>query len=112
VSGSEENGGREVSLNIELKAFQVVAYTGEFKVVGTAHFGVGQRSSSRRASDYIRAFSDTKMTLADVRIYSRDRSEIIDTAPFVVLNLSKVDLIYARDEEDEAAAGHEAPPLV
>jgi hypothetical protein len=110
VSPSGQNDHSDVRLKLDLKAFEVVAYTGEFKVVGTAHFGLGQRASSRRASDYIRAFSDTKMTLADVRIYSRDRLEIIDTAPFVVLNLEKVDLIYARDDEEPAGATHAAAP--
>jgi len=111
VSPSGENDRAETKLKLDLKAFEVVAYTGEFKIVGTGHFGLGQRASSRRASDYIRAFSDSKMTLADVRIYSRERNEIIDTAPFVVLNLEKVDFIYARDEEDRAAAaeGAETP---
>ncbi len=106
-----ENDRSDVKLQLDLKAFEVVAYTGEFKVVGTAHFGIGQRASSRRASDYIRAFSDTKMTLADVRIYSRDRLEIIDTAPFVVLNLEKVDLIYARDEDEIGGAGAASPEV-
>jgi hypothetical protein len=111
VTPSGENDRSDVNLKLDLKAFEVVAYTGEFKVVGTAHFGIGQRASSRRASDYIRAFSDTKMTLADVRIYSRDRLEIIDTVPFVVLNLDKVDLIYARDEGESTSAAA-APPDV
>jgi hypothetical protein len=111
VSPSAENDRADVKLKLDLKAFEVVAYTGEFKVVGTAHFGIGQRASSRRASDYIRAFSDTKMTLADVRIYSRDRLEIIDTAPFVVLNLEKVDLIYARDEDEKRGADAASPEV-
>ena len=105
----EDTAASEVRVSVELKAFEVVAYTGEFKVVGTAHFGMGQRASSRRASDYIRAFSDTRMTLSDVRIYSRERSEIIDTPPFVVLNLDKVDLIYARDDEETPPAGAAEP---
>ncbi len=110
MNGTDQAGGPSVSVNVDLQPLRVVAYTAEFKVVGTAHFGVGQRTSSRRASDYIRAFSDSKMTLADVRIYSRERNEIIDTAPFVVLNLDKVDLIYAQDIEGEAVAGGEARP--
>jgi hypothetical protein len=106
---SDDTAVSEVRLNVELRALEVVAYVGEFKVVGTAHFGIGQRTSSRRASDYLRAFSDTKMTLADVRIYGRERDEIVDTAPFVVLNLEKVDLIYARDEEETPPAGAAEP---
>ena len=112
MNETDRVGGPNASVKVDLQALRVVAYTAEFKVVGTAHFGVGQRTSSRRASDYIRAFSDSKMTLADVRIYSRERNEIIDTAPFVVLNLDKVDLIYAQDIEDEAPVDGEARPQV
>ena len=53
------------------KELEVVAYIGEFKIVGIAHFGVGQRASSRRPSDYIRAFSDSRLTLSKVRIYAK-----------------------------------------
>lgn len=105
MSPAGEKQQNDIKLKLDLKAFEVVAYTGELKIVGTGHFGLGQRASSRRASDYIRAFSDTKMTLADVRVYSRDRNEIIDTAPFVVLNLEKVDFIYARDEGEQERGG-------
>jgi hypothetical protein len=82
---------------------EIVAYIGEFKIVGVAHFGVGIRTSSRRASDYIRAFSDTRLTLSQVRIYNKATRELIDTAPFVLLNMDKVDFIYARDEDEGRA---------
>ena len=44
---------------------EIVAYVDRFKVVGVAYFGVGQRATSRRASDFIRSFNDTRLTLAD-----------------------------------------------
>jgi hypothetical protein len=86
-------------LDIGFKELEIVAYIGEFKIVGVAHFGVGNRTSSRRASDYIRAFNDVRMTLSQVRIYSKATKELLDTAPFVLLNMDKVDFIYARDDE-------------
>jgi len=86
------------------KELEIVAYIGEFKIVGVAHFGVGSRTSSRRASDYIRAFGDVRLTLSRVRIYSKATKELLDTAPFVLLNMDKVDFIYARDEEEEGRA--------
>ena len=58
------------------KELEVVAYIGEFKIVGIAHFGVGQRASSRRPSDYIRAFSDTRLTLSKVRIYDKGSQDL------------------------------------
>ena len=88
-----------VRIDTGLKELEIVAYIGDFKIVGFAHFGVGTRASSRRASDYIRAFSDSRITLSRVRIYSRTSQELTETAPFVILNMDKVDFIYARDEE-------------
>ena len=82
------------------KELEVVAYIGEFKIVGIAHFGVGQRASSRRPSDYIRAFSDSRLTLSKVRIYGKGSQDLLETAPFIILNLDKVDFLYARDEPD------------
>jgi hypothetical protein len=87
------------------KEIEIVAYLGEFKLVGMAHFGMGGRATSRRASDFLRAFSDSKLTLSKVRIYSKGTQELLETVPFVLLNMDKVDFIYARDEgEDEEPA--------
>ena len=87
------------------KEIEIVAYLGEFKLVGMAHFGMGGRATSRRASDFLRAFSDSKLTLSKVRIYSKGTQELLETVPFVLLNMDKVDFIYARDEgEDEESA--------
>jgi len=85
------------------KELEIVAYIGEFKIVGVAHFGVGSRTSSRRASDYIRAFGDVRLTLSQVRIYSKATKELLDTAPFILLNMDKVDFIYARDDDEGRA---------
>jgi hypothetical protein len=85
------------------KELEVVAYIGEFKIVGIAHFGVGQRASSRRPSDYIRAFSDSRLTLSKVRIYGKGSQDLLETAPFIILNLDKVDFLYARDDPDAVA---------
>jgi hypothetical protein len=82
------------------KELEVVAYIGEFKIIGIAHFGVGQRASSRRPSDYIRAFSDSRLTLSKVRIYSKGSQDLLETAPFIILNLDKVDFLYAREDEE------------
>ena len=85
------------------KELEIVAYIGEFKIVGIAHFGVGSRTSSRRASDYIRAFSEAHLTLSQVRIYNKATKELLDTAPFVLLNMDKIDFIYARDDDEGRA---------
>jgi len=85
------------------KELEVVAYIGEFKIIGIAHFGVGQRASSRRPSDYIRAFSDSRLTLSKVRIYTKGSQELKETAPFIILNLDKVDFLYAREDADADA---------
>ena len=100
-SAAEHEG---FSVDTGFKALEIVAYIGQFRIVGTAHFGVGQRTSSRRSSDYLRQFDDVRLTLSNVRIYSKGTQELFETAPFVILNMDKVDFIYARDE-DAAAQG-------
>jgi hypothetical protein len=87
------------------KELEVVAYVGEFKIVGIAHFGVGQRASSRRPSDYIRAFNESRLTLSKVRIHTKGSQELLETAPFIILNLDKVDFLYAREDLDSEPAG-------
>ncbi len=94
----DAKAGIEAMRDTGFKELEVVAYIGEFKIVGIAHFGVGQRSSSRRPSDYIRAFSDSRLTLSKVRIYDKRDMELVETAPFIILNLDKVDFLYARDD--------------
>ena len=89
-----ETGFREI---------EIVAYIGEFRIVGVAHFGMAARTSSRRASDYIRSVSDTRLTLSKVRIYNKTTQELVDMAPFVLLNMDKVDFLYGRDEDEEGA---------
>jgi hypothetical protein len=101
----DARAGFEVMGDSGFKELEVVAYIGEFKIVGIAHFGVGQRASSRRPSDYIRAFSDSRLTLSKVRIYDKSRSDLVETAPFIILNLDKVDFLYARDDSEAGAGG-------
>jgi hypothetical protein len=93
--------GIEAMRDSGFKELEVVAYIGEFKIIGIAHFGVGQRASSRRPSDYIRAFSDTRLTLSKVRIHHKGSMELVETAPFIILNLDKVDFLYAREDPAE-----------
>jgi hypothetical protein len=38
--------------------------------------------------------------LSQVRIYSKATKELLDTAPFILLNMDKVDFIYARDDDE------------
>lgn len=113
----EADAGSHEGIRIEtgFQELEIVAYIEAFKVVGTAHFGVGHRASSRRASDFIRSFNDTRLTLADASVYDSRSGELLETSPFVVLNLDKVDFLYARDEPrggeegDAAASPSDAP---
>lgn len=91
--------GVEMKVDTGFQEFEIVAYIGDFKVVGIAHFGVGQRASSRRASDYIRHFNDTRLTLSKVRIYGKGTQELLETAQFIVVNVDKIDFLYARDSD-------------
>jgi hypothetical protein len=95
----DEKARGGLSFDTGFKELEIVAFTGDFKIIGLAHFGVGHRASSRRASDYLRQFSDSRLTLSKVRIYSKVTQELLETTPFVIVNMDKVDFIYAREEE-------------
>jgi hypothetical protein len=107
VEGNSEapEGGRAET---GFKQLTIIAFVDRFKVVGVAYFGVGHRATSRRASDFIRSFNDTRLTLAEATIFDSQSGELIETSPFVVLNLDKVDFLYARDDEPPAGA---RPPV-
>jgi hypothetical protein len=89
--------------DVGFKEIEIVAFISDFKIVGVAHFGVGQRASSRRSSDYIRQCNDSRLTLSKVRIYSKGSQQLLETAPFVILNMDKVDFVYARDDEGQTS---------
>jgi hypothetical protein len=96
---AENDPPREgLSFDTGFKELEVVVFLGEFKIIGMAHFGVGHRSSSRRSSDYLRQFNESRLTLSNVRVYSKASQELIETTPFVIVNMDKVDMIYAREE--------------
>jgi hypothetical protein len=95
----------EFKVEIGFLELEVVAFTGALKVVGYAHFGISGRATSQRASDYLRHFNDTKLTLSRVRVYRAVSDELIETVPFAVLNLDRVDVLYARDIEPDQVGG-------
>jgi len=103
----------EFKVEIGFLELEVVAYTGDLKIVGYAHFGHGGRTTSRRASDHLRHIGEDRLTLSRARIYRQATDELLDSAPFVVVNLDRVDVVYARDAQDDAAtqqgAGDAAP---
>jgi hypothetical protein len=92
-------GERDVDMKVEISfhELEIVAYVGELKIVGQAHFGRSGRSSSQRSSDYLRHFSDSRLTLSSVRVYRHETGELIDTASFTILNLDRADMVYARE---------------
>jgi hypothetical protein len=96
--------GEEVRVEIGFHELEIVAYVGDLKIVGAAHFGISGRATSRRSSDYLRHFADTRLTLSKVRIYRHSSNELIDTTSFIILNLDRVDLVYARDSEEAEQA--------
>jgi hypothetical protein len=95
---------QDFRVEIGFQEFEIIAFSGDLKIVGRAHFGITGRSSSQRPSDYLRHFADTRLTLSQVRIYRFATDELVDTTPFVILNLDRVDLVYAREPQDEGDA--------
>ena len=81
-----------------LKELEMVVYVGDFRIVGVAHFKVGARHTSRRASDYIRQVRDNRLTLSKVRIYARGTQELLETTPFVIVNMDKIDFMFAHED--------------
>jgi len=94
------DGDVDFKVEISFHELEIVAYVGELRIVGLAHFGRSGRSSSQRSSDYLRHFSDSRITLSGVRIYRHATGDLVDTASFVILNLDRIDMVYAREVED------------
>ena len=93
----------EFKVEIGFLELEVVAYVGSLKIVGYAHFGNGGRTTARRSSDHLRHITDSKLTLSRASIYRADSDVLVETAPYVVINLDRVDVVYARDVDDDEA---------
>jgi hypothetical protein len=102
-AGSPSDEPIDYRIEIAFHELEIVCYVGDLKIVGTAHFGRSGRASSQRSSDYLRHFTDKRLTLSQVRIYRHASNELLDTVPFIIINLDRVDLFYAREIE-----GHDA----
>lgn len=100
VPGETAGATVDYSVEIAFHELEIVAYVGDLKIVGMAHFGRSGRVSSQRSSDYLRHFTDKRLTLSQVHIYRHTDNELLDTVEFVVLNLERVDLVYAREVGD------------
>jgi len=87
----------QVELNVGYEELELVVYVNDLKIIGHAHFGVSGRHGGRRASDYIRAYPDKRLTLSDVRVYRKGSADLYDAAPFMIVNLDAVDLLYSRE---------------
>jgi hypothetical protein len=80
------------------RKLELVAFLGDHRIVGTAHFGTNGSALSPRSSDCIRNFNDDLLTLSNVCIWRTSTGQFVERAPFVLLNMDKVDFIYACDE--------------
>ncbi len=101
--------GHEFKVEIGFLELEVVAYTGNLKIVGYAHFGNGGRTTARRSSDHLRHITDSKLTLSRASIYRADSDVLVETVPYAVINLDRVDVVYARDVPDDEADAPAAP---
>lgn len=97
TTGEATEESVDYRVEISFHELEIVAYVGELKIVGTAHFGRSGRAASQRSSDYLRHFTDKRLTLSEVRIYRHASNELLDTVGFIILNLDRVDLVYARE---------------
>jgi hypothetical protein len=89
----------KMGINVGFELLELVIYVNDLKIIGHAHFGASGRHASRRASDYIRSFPDSRLTLSDVRVYRKGSADLYDAAPFMIINMDVIDLIYAREPD-------------
>ena len=95
VEGIREE--EQMAVNVGYEELELVVYVNDLKIIGRAHFGVSGRHGARRASDYIRSYPDKRITLSDVRVYMKGSADLYDAAPFMIINLDAVDLLYSRE---------------
>jgi hypothetical protein len=100
----------EFKVEIGFLELEVVAYVGALKIVGYAHFSQSGRTTSRRSSDHLRHISDPKLTLSRANIYRVANDELVETVPFVVINLDRADVVYARDVPHETEGSTDEAP--
>ena len=93
----EAKEDERMGVNTGFELLELVVYVRDLKIVGRAHFGASGRHASRRASDLIRSYPDKRLTLSDVRVYRKGSADLYDAAPFMIVNLDAVDLIYSRE---------------
>jgi hypothetical protein len=93
----QEAEDEQADVNIGFELLELVIYVNDLKIIGRAHFGASGRHASRRASDLIRSYPDKRITLSDVRVYRKGSADLYDAAPFMIVNLEAVDLIYSRE---------------
>jgi len=97
MTPQEAKEHEEMEVDVGFELLELVIYVNDLKIVGHAHFGVSGRHGGRRASDYIRSYPDKRLTLSDVRVYRKGSADLYDAAPFMIVNLDAVDLIYSRE---------------
>lgn len=78
----------------------VTAYSGPLKYTGVAHVGIPTRTTSRRPSDILFFYTEQNLKLADVRVYDRGLDRIIDEPPYIILNISRIDAMYAVEMDE------------
>lgn len=87
-------------VDVSGRRLRVTAYIDKLKLTGIAYVGVPSRTTSRRPSDILFYYPERHLKLAEVRIFDRDSGKIIDEPPFIIINVERVDAVYA-EELDE-----------
>lgn len=98
---TDDKSRSEYKISINSRRLQVTAYCGQLKFTGIAYVGIPSRTTSRRPSDILFYYTEKNLKLADVRVYDRTLDRIVDEPPFIVLNIDRIDAIYAEDIEDK-----------
>lgn len=83
------------------RRFRVTAFTSSHKIEGTAFVAMDEYNDSWRSSDFLRSVDGERLVIGDVEIRNITTGTIVDQPGFVMLNLDAVEVLYARELDEE-----------
>ncbi|MHB1325905.1 MAG: hypothetical protein ACYDGS_09695 [Thermoleophilia bacterium] len=95
-----DNLHEEFQVDTSGRQYQVTVYTEGLKIIGIASWSIDTRSSSRRASDFLHSLPLDRLTLAKPHLYDRSSGLIIDEPDFIIVNMQRIQAIYAVEQTD------------
>ena len=95
-----DNLHEEFRVDTSGRQYRVTVYMEGLKIIGRASWSVDTRSSSRRASDFLHSLPLDRITLAKPHVYDRSSGLIIDEPEFIIVNMQRINAIYAEEQAE------------